>query len=162
MPQNRRRGIHLIRMAAESAGVFGSQSRETEEIASRHRDRVSASTSRCLGADSARRSKRGRDVLLPPWQRYFGDICGSILPKSVGSAIVLSRYFANSGDPVQNVKPTDLPCISDHLSPISAVINRVAAIAPAPLLPGEKQPTMRALRCGSSEPQSREMRLRNS
>jgi len=40
---------------------------------------------------------------------------------------------------MQNVKPTDLPCATDHLSPVSAVINRVVAIAPAPLLPGENQ-----------------------
>jgi len=40
---------------------------------------------------------------------------------------------------MRNVKPTDLPCVSDHLSPVSAVINRLAAIAPAPLLPGEKE-----------------------
>jgi len=40
---------------------------------------------------------------------------------------------------MRNFKPTDLPCVSDHLSPVSAVINRLAAIAPAPLLPGEKE-----------------------
>jgi hypothetical protein len=40
---------------------------------------------------------------------------------------------------MQNVKPTDLPCISDHLSPVSATIDRLAAIAPAPLLPGEQE-----------------------
>lgn len=40
---------------------------------------------------------------------------------------------------MQNVKPTDLPSVSDHLSPVSAVINRVVAIAPAPLLPGEQE-----------------------
>ena len=40
---------------------------------------------------------------------------------------------------MQNVKPTDLPCVSDHVSPVSAVINRLAAIAPAPLLPGEQE-----------------------
>ena len=40
---------------------------------------------------------------------------------------------------MQNVKPTDLPCVSDHLSPVGAIINRVVAIAPAPLLPGENQ-----------------------
>ena len=40
---------------------------------------------------------------------------------------------------MQNVKPTDLPCVSDHLSPVSAIINRLAAIAPAPLLPGEQE-----------------------
>ncbi len=40
---------------------------------------------------------------------------------------------------MQNVKPSDLPSVSDHLSPVSAVINRVVAIAPAPLLPGEQE-----------------------
>src|SRR3984957_7032060 len=40
---------------------------------------------------------------------------------------------------MQNVKPTDLSCVSDHVSPVSAVINRLAAIAPAPLLPGEQE-----------------------
>jgi hypothetical protein len=40
---------------------------------------------------------------------------------------------------MQNVKPTDLSCNSDHLSPVTAVINRVVAIAPAPLLPGEQE-----------------------
>jgi hypothetical protein len=40
---------------------------------------------------------------------------------------------------MQNVKPTDLPYVSDHLSPVSAVVNRLASIAPAPLLPGEQE-----------------------
>ena len=40
---------------------------------------------------------------------------------------------------MQNVKPTDLPCVSDHLSPVSAVVNRVVSIAPTPLLPGEQE-----------------------
>jgi protein-tyrosine-phosphatase len=40
---------------------------------------------------------------------------------------------------MQNVKLTDLPCVSDHPSPVTAVINRVVAIAPAPLLPGEQE-----------------------
>jgi hypothetical protein len=39
---------------------------------------------------------------------------------------------------MQNVRPTVLPFVSDHLSPVSAVIDRVVAIAPAPLLPGEQ------------------------
>ena len=56
----------------------------------------------------------------------------------VRSAIVLTG-FCNSGEPMQNVKPTDLPCVSDHLSPVSAVVNRVVSIAPAPLLPGEQE-----------------------
>ena len=40
---------------------------------------------------------------------------------------------------MRNFKPTDLPCVSDHLSPVSAVVNRVVSIAPAPLLPGEQE-----------------------
>jgi hypothetical protein len=40
---------------------------------------------------------------------------------------------------MQNVKPTDLAPAADHPSPVSAAINRVVAIAPAPLLPGEKE-----------------------
>jgi hypothetical protein len=40
---------------------------------------------------------------------------------------------------MQNVKPTDLACVSDHPSPVSAIVNRLAAIAPAPLLPGEQE-----------------------
>ena len=31
------------------------------------------------------------------------------------------------------------PCVSDHLSPVSAVVNRVVSIAPTPLLPGEQE-----------------------
>jgi hypothetical protein len=38
---------------------------------------------------------------------------------------------------MQNVKPTDLPCVTDHLSPVSGAFERIVAIAPAPLLPGE-------------------------
>jgi hypothetical protein len=40
---------------------------------------------------------------------------------------------------MQNVKPTDLPCVSNHLSLVSAVVNRVVSIAPTPLLPGEQE-----------------------
>ena len=40
---------------------------------------------------------------------------------------------------MQNVKPTDLPCVSDHPSSVSAVVNRVVSIAPTPLLPGEQE-----------------------
>ena len=40
---------------------------------------------------------------------------------------------------MQNVKPTDLAPTAEHLSPVGAAIDRVVAIAPAPLLPGEKQ-----------------------
>jgi hypothetical protein len=56
----------------------------------------------------------------------------------IRSAIVLSG-FRNSGEPMQSVKPTNLPCVSDHLSPVSAVVNRVVSIAPTPLLPGEQE-----------------------
>ena len=40
---------------------------------------------------------------------------------------------------MQNVRPTDLAPAAEHVSPVSGAINRVIAIAPAPLLPGEKQ-----------------------
>jgi hypothetical protein len=40
---------------------------------------------------------------------------------------------------MQNVRPTDLAPAAEHSSPISSAIDRVVAIAPAPLLPGEKQ-----------------------
>jgi hypothetical protein len=40
---------------------------------------------------------------------------------------------------MQNVRPTDLPSAPERLSPVSAAIDRVVAITPAPLLPGEKQ-----------------------
>ena len=40
---------------------------------------------------------------------------------------------------MQNIKPTDLAPAVEHLSQIGAAVNRVVAIAPAPLLPGEKQ-----------------------
>jgi hypothetical protein len=40
---------------------------------------------------------------------------------------------------MQNVKPTNLPHAAEQLSPVGAAIDRIVAIAPAPLLPGEKQ-----------------------
>jgi len=40
---------------------------------------------------------------------------------------------------MQNVRPTDLARAAEHSSPVSSAIDRVVAIAPAPLLPGEKQ-----------------------
>ena len=40
---------------------------------------------------------------------------------------------------MQNVRPTDLAPAAEHLSPVSAAIDRIITIAPAPLLPGEKQ-----------------------
>ena len=39
---------------------------------------------------------------------------------------------------MQNVRPTDVPCVADRLSPVSTVANRVFSIVPAPLLPGEQ------------------------
>ena len=38
-----------------------------------------------------------------------------------------------------NVRSTDLAPAAEHSSPVSSAIDRVVAIAPAPLLPGEKQ-----------------------
>ena len=55
---------------------------------------------------------------------------------------------------MQNVKPTDLSCVSDHVSPVSAVINRVAAIAPAPLLPGEQEADYAEFALASSKTQT--------
>ena len=40
---------------------------------------------------------------------------------------------------MQNVQPANLAAAADYLLPVSNAINRVMAIAPAPLLPGEKQ-----------------------
>ena len=40
---------------------------------------------------------------------------------------------------MQNVRSTDLAPAAEHSSPVSSAIDRVVAIAPAPLLPGEKQ-----------------------
>jgi hypothetical protein len=40
---------------------------------------------------------------------------------------------------MQNVRPTDLEPAGEQISPVSGAINRVIAVAPAPLLPGEKQ-----------------------
>ena len=40
---------------------------------------------------------------------------------------------------MQNVRPTDLAPAAEHVSPVSGAVNRVIAVAPAPLLPGEKQ-----------------------
>jgi hypothetical protein len=62
---------------------------------------------------------------------------------------------------MQNVEPTDFPCVSDHRSPVSADINRLAAIAPEPLLPGENKPTTLRLRFGLSKALSRGTRLKN-
>jgi hypothetical protein len=44
---------------------------------------------------------------------------------------VVLTGFCNSGEPVQNVKPSDLPLAADHLSPVNAAIKRVAGIASA-------------------------------
>ena len=40
---------------------------------------------------------------------------------------------------MQNLKPTHFSVVADHPSALSAVLDRVVAIAPAPLLPGEKE-----------------------
>ena len=63
---------------------------------------------------------------------------------------------------MQNVRPTDLAPAAEHLSPVSGAIDRVIAIAPAPLLPGEKQADYAERGSGDrQEPHSRGMRLRN-
>ena len=40
---------------------------------------------------------------------------------------------------MQNLKPTHFSAVADHPSAVSDVLDRVAAIAPAPLLPGEQE-----------------------
>src|ERR1700729_3224146 len=40
---------------------------------------------------------------------------------------------------MQNLKPTQFSVVADHPSAVSDVLDRVVTIAPAPLLPGEKQ-----------------------
>jgi hypothetical protein len=40
---------------------------------------------------------------------------------------------------MQNLKPTHFSAVADHPSAVSDVVGRVVAIAPAPLLPGEKE-----------------------
>ena len=40
---------------------------------------------------------------------------------------------------MQNVRPTDLAPAAEHVSPVGDGVNRVITVAPAPLLPGEKQ-----------------------
>ena len=40
---------------------------------------------------------------------------------------------------MQNLEPTHFSAVVDHLSAVSDVLNRVAGIAPAPLLPGEQE-----------------------
>jgi hypothetical protein len=40
---------------------------------------------------------------------------------------------------MQSLKPTRLSAVADHPSAVSDVLDRVVSIAPAPLLPGEKQ-----------------------
>ena len=41
---------------------------------------------------------------------------------------------------MQNLKPTHFSVVADHPSAITDVLDRVAGIAPAPLLPGEQEP----------------------
>ena len=40
---------------------------------------------------------------------------------------------------MQNLKPTHFSAVADHPSAVGDVLDRVVTIAPAPLLPGEKQ-----------------------
>ena len=40
---------------------------------------------------------------------------------------------------MQNIKPTHFSAAADHPSAVSDVLDRVAGIAPAPLLPGEQE-----------------------
>jgi hypothetical protein len=40
---------------------------------------------------------------------------------------------------MRNLKPTHFSVVADHPSAVSDVLDRVVTIAPAPLLPGEKQ-----------------------
>jgi hypothetical protein len=75
---------------------------------------------------------------------FIGDICGSIL-LPIRSAIVLTTFVS----------------AADHLSPVGAAINRVIAIAPAPLLPARNKLTTLTWHRGSSKPHSRGMRFRN-
>ena len=44
---------------------------------------------------------------------------------------------------MQNLKPTHFSAVADHPSAVSDVVDRVVAIAPAPLLPGEKRSRLR-------------------
>ena len=59
---------------------------------------------------------------------------------------------------MQNVKPTDLSCVSDHLSPVNAVVNRVVSIALRPCCPASKKPTTLNLHWRSSKPHIQRMR----
>ena len=63
---------------------------------------------------------------------------------------------------MQNVQPTALPSAADHLSPVSDAIDRVVAIAPAPLLPGEKQTDYVDVAVRIVKAARRGMRLKNS
>jgi hypothetical protein len=69
----------------------------------------------------------------------FVNIRELILPKSDSFLLLFSPALAIPENPMQNVRPADLASAADHLSPVSAVINRALAIAPAPLLPGEQE-----------------------
>lgn len=40
---------------------------------------------------------------------------------------------------MQDVKPTDLPSVTDHHSPVGSAASRLVGITPAPLLPGEQE-----------------------
>jgi hypothetical protein len=52
---------------------------------------------------------------------------------------------------MQNVRPTDLAPAANHLSPVNGAINRVVAIAPAPLRLVKNRPTTLAWQWGSSK-----------
>jgi hypothetical protein len=40
---------------------------------------------------------------------------------------------------MQNLKPTQFSAVADHAKAVTDVLDLVVSIAPAPLLPGEKQ-----------------------
>jgi hypothetical protein len=50
----------------------------------------------------------------------------------------LSRLVIQEGA-MQSVRPIDLAPVAEQISPVNGAINHVITIAPAPLLPGEKQ-----------------------
>ena len=48
---------------------------------------------------------------------------------------------------MQNLKPTHFSAVADHPSAVSDVLDRVAGIAPAPLLPGEQEADYAEFHC---------------
>ena len=89
----------------------------------------------------------------------FGDISGSSLPKCE-SFCYCSPSFCNSGEPMRTSRPTDLVSAANRLWPVSDAINRVNAIAPVPLLPGEEADYAILLRV-SSGPRNRRTRSKS-